>query len=64
MSKDSLLTTADLGARYHVDPSTIRYWRHVGKGPRGFKVGKRVLYRESEVLRWEREQEAKENGDS
>jgi hypothetical protein len=23
-------------------PETIRYWRHIGKGPRGFKVGRRA----------------------
>ncbi len=57
---DGFLTTAEVAARYRTAPSTVRYWRHVGTGPKGFKVGPRVLYRESELLRWESELEAKE----
>ncbi len=34
--------------------STVRYWRHIQKGPRGIKIGKRVLYPEAELLRYER----------
>jgi len=28
----------------------LRYWRHVGKGPRSFKIGRRVLYARADVL--------------
>ncbi len=48
------LTTAEVAERYRTAESTVRYWRHVGKGPRGIKVGKRVLYPEAELLRYER----------
>ena len=47
------LTSADVAERYRTAESTVRYWRQVGKGPRGIKIGKRVLYREAELLRYE-----------
>ena len=46
------LTTADLAAEVHRPPSTIRYWRHIGYGPPGIKVGRGVLYRRSDVDAW------------
>lgn len=59
---DRFLTTAEVAERYRTSPSTVRYWRHAGIGPRGVKIGARVLYRESELIRWEREREAEQNG--
>lgn len=50
--EDPLLTTEDLAAEVRRPPSTVRYWRHIGYGPTGFRVGKRVLYRRSEVDAW------------
>jgi len=38
------LTTAEVAARYRTVPGTVRYWRHVGYGPKGTKVGRRYLY--------------------
>lgn len=55
---DRWLTTADLAARYHTEPSTIRYWRHTGYGPEGTRFGRRVLYKEADVLAWEKQKEA------
>lgn len=55
------LTSADLAARYHLTASTIRYWRHIGYGPRGIKIGRQTLYPIAEVERFEREQAAKES---
>ncbi|SEC57389.1 Helix-turn-helix domain-containing protein [Streptomyces sp. 2131.1] len=48
------LTTAEVAERYRTAESTVRYWRQLKKGPRGIKVGKRVLYPETELLRYER----------
>jgi predicted DNA-binding transcriptional regulator AlpA len=31
---------------------TLRYYRHVGGGPRSFKVGNRVAYMRSDVEAW------------
>jgi predicted DNA-binding transcriptional regulator AlpA len=55
---DELLTTSEVGALTRAPDSTVRYWRHLGIGPRGFRIGRRVVYRRAEVLRWLAEQEA------
>lgn len=39
--------------------STLAYWRHIGKGPRYAKVGRRVVYRRVDVLAWLEAQFAK-----
>lgn len=38
------LTTAELAQKLRTPAETCRYWRHIGKGPKSFKVGRRVLY--------------------
>jgi len=43
------LTTSDLAELFRTSPETVRYWRHIGYGPKGRKVGRRVLYERSEV---------------
>lgn len=58
--EDRFLTTEEVADRYRTSPETVRYWRHTGTGPTGVKIGVRVLYRESECLRWEQELEAAE----
>lgn len=59
---DPFLTTNEVAKRYRTSPGTVRYWRHAGIGPRGVKIGTKVLYRESEVLRWEQARDAEQNG--
>jgi hypothetical protein len=49
------LTTEEVAQRFRTSPETVRFWRHSGKGPRSFKVGKRVLYALEDVEAWERE---------
>lgn len=49
---ERLLTTEEVAEHFRTVPATVRYWRHIGKGPRSFKVGRRVLYRESDVDAW------------
>ena len=50
----SLLTTAEVAEFFRTSPETIRYWRHTGYGPKGRKVGRKVLYERSDVERfWE-----------
>ncbi len=46
------LTTAEVAELLRTPAETARFWRHVGKGPRWFKVGRRVLYRRSDVEAW------------
>lgn len=52
------LTTEEVGAMVRTPAETVRYWRHIGKGPRSFKVGRRVLYRREDVESWIEEQYA------
>lgn len=47
------MTTEEVAEHFRTVAGTVRYWRHVGRGPRSFKVGRRVLYRESDVLAYE-----------
>lgn len=47
-----LITTKELAELVRTSEETVRYWRHIGKGPRGIKVGRRVLYQRSEIERW------------
>lgn len=35
---------------------TLRYWRAQGVGPRWAKLGRRIVYRESDVQAWIEEQ--------
>lgn len=46
-------TTREVAERYRTAASTVRYWRHIAYGPKGVKVGRRVLYHESELLRFD-----------
>lgn len=46
---EQLLTTEEVATLYRTSPATVRYWRHVGYGPKGRKVGRRVLYEAGEV---------------
>ncbi len=47
-----MLTTDELAVVTRTSPSTVRYWRHTGYGPKGVKVGRRVLYAVPEVEEW------------
>lgn len=47
------LTTAEVAELVRAPAETVRYWRHVGKGPKSsFKVGRRVLYAVEDVEAW------------
>jgi hypothetical protein len=43
--------------------ATLRYWRHLGTGPRSFRFGRRVLYRYSDVQMWVEEQIGRDGGE-
>ena len=34
------MTTEEVASRYRTAPSTIRYWRMIGYGPKGRRVGR------------------------
>jgi hypothetical protein len=50
------ITTEEFADLARTNPATVRYWRHVGNGPGGFKLGRRVLYLERDVRAWIEEQ--------
>lgn len=56
-TQPQFLTTEEVAARYRTSPATVRWWRQVGTyGPRGIKVGRRVLYSLASCEEFERQQ--------
>lgn len=51
--QSSNLTVEDLADRYRTSPETVHYWIKTKKAPRSFKVGRRRLFAEADVLAWE-----------
>lgn len=56
------MTTGEVAEALRTTDDTVRYWRHTGYGPRGFKVGRRVLYDRADVEAWIAEQRAEQAG--
>lgn len=54
MTDQDYMTTAELAELLRVPTETARYWRHVGRGPRAFRIpgGRRVLYAREDVEAW------------
>jgi len=52
------LTTHELAERLRTSPETIRYWRHIGRGPKSWKPGRLVLYSVADVEAWEESERA------
>lgn len=48
------MTTVEVAELLRVPPETVRFWRHVGRGPASFKIpgGRRVLYSREAVETW------------
>ena len=55
-SADALLSTGELAAYLDVLLKTIYAWRHRRSGPRGFRVGRHLRFRWSDVQDWVVEQ--------
>ncbi|MBX9243427.1 helix-turn-helix domain-containing protein [Actinotalea ferrariae] len=52
-----LLTLDETSARTRVPVASLRWYRARGEGgPKSFKVGRRVMYREDDVEAWLEEQ--------
>ncbi|HEY6682278.1 MAG TPA: helix-turn-helix domain-containing protein [Propionibacteriaceae bacterium] len=47
-----LLTMTEVAGVVRVPVATLRYWRHLGSGPRSFRVGRSVRYWRTDVLHW------------
>lgn len=53
---DELMTLKEVAALVCVPEATLRYWRHLGTGPHGFRIGRSVRYWRNEVIHWLGEQ--------
>ncbi len=56
-SATDLMTLVEAAAYLRTPVATLRYWRHLGEGPAGFRLGRRVVYRRvvyrrGDVDRW------------
>jgi excisionase family DNA binding protein len=51
-----LLTITEAAELLRAPVATLRYWRHLGTGPRSFRLGRHVLYRYDDLQAWVREQ--------
>ena len=49
------LITEEVAELVRAPVESVRYWRHIGKGPKSFKVGRRVLYALDDVEAFIRE---------
>ena len=49
------LTLPEVAERYRTTENTVRYWRQTGYGPKGAKLGVRVVYPIAEIERFDRE---------
>ena len=47
-----LLTITEAASIVRAPVATLRYWRHLGTGPRSFRLGRRVLYRYDDLITW------------
>lgn len=43
------MNTEEASQYLNVPIGTLAYWRHLGEGPAYFKLGRRVLYRPSDL---------------
>jgi excisionase family DNA binding protein len=50
--RPDLLTITEAAALLRAPVATLRYWRHLGTGPRSFRLGRRVLYRRDDLNNW------------
>jgi predicted DNA-binding transcriptional regulator AlpA len=53
-----LFGSTDLEKFTGTKASTWRYWASIGAGPPSFKLGKRRVWRKSDVMAWITQQEA------
>ncbi|MBE7190389.1 helix-turn-helix domain-containing protein [Jatrophihabitans endophyticus] len=54
--RPELLTITEAAHIVRAPVATLRYWRHLGTGPRSFRLGRRILYRHDDLVSWINEQ--------
>jgi excisionase family DNA binding protein len=55
-----LLLLPEVARITRLSESTLRWLRHQGRGPAGFRLGRRLLFRRGEVEAWLRQHEQAE----
>lgn len=55
---NEFLTTRQVSELTGIPEASLRYFRHCGTGPASFALGRRVVYRRSELVKWIEAQEA------
>ena len=53
---EKLLRLPEVAEMTGLPENTLRFWRHQGTGPRSARLGRRVVYRERDVIEWIDEQ--------
>jgi hypothetical protein len=53
---DEMLTLQEACRFLRIPEGTLRYWRHLGCGPRSFKIGRHVRYWRTDLILWLTEQ--------
>lgn len=51
-SQFQLLTMEEAAQLLRTPVSTLRYWRHMNKGPRAARIGGRIMYRLADLESW------------
>jgi excisionase family DNA binding protein len=46
------LTTVEAADLLRVPDGTLRYWRHLGTGPRSARLGRKVVYLRADLDAW------------
>lgn len=62
-SPDDLLLLPEVAEITRRSIDTLRWLRHRGEGPLGFRMGRRVVFRRGVVMEWIAQQERQQLGD-
>lgn len=59
-----ILNTEELAATLQCTPNAVMGWRKEGTGPRFARLGRRIFYREADIVEWAKERaELEDHGD-
>jgi len=48
----SILTIEEAAEMLRTPVSTLRYWRHMKRGPKAGRIGGRLMYRQADLEQW------------
>lgn len=53
MNGQTMLSTKEAADYLGLNENTLRYWRHVGDGPKSFRLGKKLVhYLQDDLDQW------------